>query len=85
MTAHACAVPDCDKTAPLGLLMCRRHWYAVPKPAQREVWRTWKLLLSGGHGMRPVYEAAVKVAVDAVTTRQQPARPQLGLDFGGGG
>jgi hypothetical protein len=24
------------------MLMCPQHWYSVPKPARRAVWRAWE-------------------------------------------
>jgi hypothetical protein len=37
-----CAVPKCGREIAPHLLMCRWHWFAVPKPLRDEVWRTYR-------------------------------------------
>lgn len=37
-----CAVPDCPKQVHQTYLMCRPHWFSVPKPLRDAVWKTWK-------------------------------------------
>lgn len=36
-----CAVSDCDKTIPRSMLMCRSHWFSVPKVLRDQVWDTY--------------------------------------------
>lgn len=41
-----CPVPDCGVAIPREHLMCRKHWYQVPKPLRNAVWKAYK----GGMG-----------------------------------
>lgn len=38
---HFCAA-HCDQTIPRGQLMCKRHWFLVPRMIRDEVTRTWE-------------------------------------------
>lgn len=40
----SCPVERCLNSRDAGRLMCRKHWYQVPKQLRDEVWRTWKAL-----------------------------------------
>lgn len=63
-STHPCRIPQCGTQIPLDYLMCRPHWWAVPRPIRQAVWDTWR----GGAGvLDPGYRAAVRVAVRAVT------------------
>ena len=37
-----CDAPGCDAIIPRGRLMCRDHWYAVPRPLRLEISKSWK-------------------------------------------
>lgn len=37
-----CDAPGCDAIIPRGRLMCRDHWYAVPRPLRLEISKAWK-------------------------------------------
>lgn len=37
-----CDAPGCDTVIPRGRLMCRDHWYAVPRPLRLEISKAWK-------------------------------------------
>lgn len=39
---HPCEVGVCDREVPRGMLMCRPHWYMVPKETRAEVWKWWR-------------------------------------------
>ena len=60
-----CAATDCSKTVRAGDLMCSQHWFLVPKPEQREVYRTWRDWCAGT-GDFNAYKVAVAAAVKAV-------------------
>lgn len=36
-----CPVDGCTRQHPRSFLMCRQHWYAVPKELRDAVWRTY--------------------------------------------
>ena len=38
MTEHTCHAMHCDTPVPPRRLMCRKHWYMVPKPLRDAVW-----------------------------------------------
>lgn len=42
MAQHKCAAVDCEEQIPSQLLMCRPHWFAVPKPIRDEIWRAYR-------------------------------------------
>lgn len=37
-----CPVPDCEVTHSRRLLMCRDHWFSVPKPLRDELMRAYR-------------------------------------------
>jgi hypothetical protein len=58
-----CAVPGCEVRIDLSRLMCRQHWYQVPKTARDRVWAAWR----SGQGVRdPQYWEAVGKAVASI-------------------
>jgi hypothetical protein len=40
-SAHECPVGGCDKDVSYSMLMCRPHWYSVPKPLRNALYRAW--------------------------------------------
>jgi hypothetical protein len=40
--SHTCHADQCRATVPPRLLMCRRHWYMVPKPLRDAVWAEYR-------------------------------------------
>jgi len=39
---HLCHALGCSERVMPSRLMCPRHWYMVPAPLRREVWRTYR-------------------------------------------
>ena len=37
-----CDAPGCDQVVRRGMLMCRPHWFAVPKPLRDAIGTAWK-------------------------------------------
>lgn len=37
-----CPIPGCGDQIDPSRLMCRRHWYMVPKEMRDQVWATWR-------------------------------------------
>ena len=62
---HDCKAEGCGVQVKDDLLMCRRHWYMVPKPLRDAVWETYR------HGPRRAYVANVRQAIDAVAARER--------------
>lgn len=60
---HRCAAPGCEEQIGNHLLMCRTHWYQVPKPIRDKVFRTYRNRTSDFGA----YMEAVEEAEEAVT------------------
>lgn len=60
-----CAVPGCAERIDLSRLMCRYHWYLVPKATRDQVWAAWQ---SGLGARSPEYKEAVVKAVNSAST-----------------
>ena len=37
-----CAVASCGERVRPGQLMCKPHWFSLPKALRDDVWRTWR-------------------------------------------
>jgi hypothetical protein len=53
-------VPGCGKQIDLSRLMCRRDWYAIPRPLRDRVWATWR---SGRDALDAGHQEAVYMAI----------------------
>lgn len=40
--SHSCHWPSCKTEVPPKLLMCRGHWYRLPKPLRDRIWETYR-------------------------------------------
>ncbi|MEI6417478.1 MAG: hypothetical protein WCO82_00275 [Sphingomonadales bacterium] len=66
--ARACAAPGCDQQAKPGQLMCRPHWFQVPKPIRDAIWSTWKardMVAYGQNVMSAKFAVSQRAAADA--------------------
>ena len=41
MADHHCHARNCLRQVPRKMLMCRRHWFMVPKALRNAVWATY--------------------------------------------
>lgn len=71
---HTCHAKNCKVVTPPKMLMCRRHWYLVPKALRDRVWATYQTGQEVGR-VRPSreYFAAVREAIDAVEQAEADA------------
>jgi len=60
---RSCPIPECTRDIDLSRLMCRRHWYTVPKELRDRVWATWR---SGQGAYSGEHQDAVRQAISAV-------------------
>jgi hypothetical protein len=60
---HRCPIPRCGCRIDPSRLMCRLHWYLVPKEVRDQVWATWR---SGQDAFSREHKDAVHKAVVAV-------------------
>lgn len=67
--SHKCAIDDCDKQTAIHLLMCRKHWYQVPRKKQQEVVRTYSPGQETRGRASAAYIAAAKAAIAAVENK----------------
>jgi hypothetical protein len=67
-TGH-CQVPRCDEQIDPSRLMCRVHWYRVPKQLRDRMWATWQ---SGRGASSSEHHSAVRLAVAASSDRTGP-------------
>ena len=44
--AHDCPARGCPQRVPVHMLMCRPHWFMVPRAERQAVWAAWE----GGSG-----------------------------------
>jgi hypothetical protein len=61
-----CQVPCCGEQIDPSRLMCRRHWYRVPKQLRDQVWATWR---SGRGTLSTEHQSAVHLAIAACGDR----------------
>lgn len=64
--AHDCPATGCGRRIGRDYLMCRNHWYMVPRALRDRVWDTW----ANGRGAgTPAHFEAITKAVAAVNSR----------------
>jgi hypothetical protein len=61
---NRCPVPSCHRPIDPSRLMCRDHWYLVPKPLRDRIWATWR---SGEGARERAHRDAVLLAVGAAS------------------
>ena len=79
---RSCPIPGCGYQIDPSRLMCRRHWYTVPKELRDRVWATWR----SGHGAYSrEHQEAVRGAIGAVRAAIDQAQggPASGPPSGG--
>lgn len=79
-----CAATGCFRQVEPGMLMCKSHWFTLPKPLRDEVWRTWRACLRNWSGKidrdeqlrrSANYREAVRTAIaylEVVPARAEP-------------
>lgn len=71
MSEHTCHLPSCDESVPRRWLMCKEHWFMVPRDIRREVNRTYQPGQEKGEVLpsEEWHEAADK-AIEAVARKE---------------
>jgi hypothetical protein len=62
--AHHCHAIACEVPVPPSMLMCRKHWFSVPRDLRNRVWAEYD------NGITKAYCAAAKAAVTAVAEKE---------------
>lgn len=73
MSGHKCPATGCTLNVAAHQLMCRIHWYMVPKALRDDVYAAW----ANGRGARSdahqyVCDAAIAAVNDKIAERGQP-------------
>lgn len=78
---HTCHAIQCDKQVRPELLMCRAHWFMVPKPLRSKVWETYQDGQCDTFDPTSAYCQAAKAAVIAVAQKEgreiDPREPKI--------
>lgn len=56
-----CPVPGCLRLRRPGHVMCRHHWYMVPKSVRDQVWREYRAATGSAEHLQ-----AIRIAIGAV-------------------
>lgn len=64
--SHRCHAERCEAEVPPKLLMCRRHWFMVPKRLRDAVWATYREGQEISKDPSPEYMEAQQAAIAAV-------------------
>lgn len=75
--AHNCPAPGCIVTVNDTMLMCRQHWFMVPRDLRARLWATWNR--GKGWGSKE-HVTAMRACVHAVRKRlsdQSSVSPEI--------
>ncbi len=67
---HRCHALGCTVEVPPAMLMCKRHWFCVPKALRREVWRLYRKGQEETKDPSPEYLEAARAAIAAVAAAE---------------
>jgi hypothetical protein len=68
--AHTCHAKGCPVPVPPKLLMCRKHWYMVPKPLRDAVWAEYRPGQEIDKQPSMAYLHVMRAAIDAVAAKE---------------
>ncbi len=66
MSEHRCYATGCREIISPQMLMCAKHWYAVPRELQAAVWRHYRWGQERDKNPSPEYLAAARAAIASV-------------------
>ena len=67
---HQCHATDCEIEISPRLLMCRRHWYMVPKPIRDQIWAEYRPGQENDKNPSMAYLRVMQAAIDAVAEKE---------------
>lgn len=68
LPVNRCPITGCSEQIDSSRLMCRQHWYQVPKPLRDRIWSTWH----SGEGAHSVeHREAVLMAIALISSRSR--------------
>ena len=62
---HTCHAIECKVKVPPSMLMCKKHWFSVPKVIRDTIWATYRAGQVGDWKPSKEYCEAAKLAVRA--------------------
>jgi len=68
--SHHCHATACKTEVPPEMLMCRKHWYMVPRELRMRVWATYRRGQCDDWKPSGAYCEAAKAAVIAVADKE---------------
>lgn len=68
--AHHCHAACCTAKVPPAMLMCRKHWFMVPKAVRDRVWATYRDGQCDDWRITHAYAEAARSAVRSVAVRE---------------
>lgn len=68
---HRCHAIGCEVVVDPGLLMCREHWFKVPRLLRRAVWRNYRKGQEITKDPSRDYLEAARAAIDAVARAER--------------
>jgi hypothetical protein len=72
MRPHTCHARGCPVAVPPKMLMCRRHWFMVPKLLRDRVWATYRTGQEEGNAdVTREYLDAADAAIEAVAAKEK--------------
>ena len=72
MSEHTCHAKHCETPVPPRMFMCRRHWYALPRPLRAKIWATYRPGQEVDKQTTPAYRAAAYEAINWLADRSEP-------------
>ncbi len=67
---HRCHADGCEVPVRPSLLMCRRHWFMVPKPLRDAIWATYRPGQEHDKRPSPEYLETMKEAIRVVAAKE---------------
>lgn len=72
---HHCHARGCMVPTQPEMLMCRRHWFMVPRPLRARVWATYRPGQCDDKAPSEAWHAAAVAAIAAVAEKEGKAKP----------
>jgi hypothetical protein len=78
---HECHATGCSAAVPPKMLMCRKHWFMVPRGVQAQVWATYRPGQEVTKDPSDEYMKAYRLAVISVELKEgrKPSFPEVAL------
>lgn len=73
MIVHTCHAENCSIPVPPKMLMCRRHWFMVPKQMRDAVWAEYRPGQEIDKRPSGAYLEVMAAAIQAVTDKEDAA------------